>query len=103
DTGIPISEDGSSLDANGHPGLWWRFPMAAFRLQARQHCHNCSVPLRGRGDLAQSTSGQEQVGLTYLDVAIPKIKRGVQVVENLEQLGGKVGNVVRYLQNAKGE
>lgn len=104
DTGIPIGDDGMSVDPNGHPALWWRLGMNAYAHQVRKHCHECSVPLRGHGELSQAKDGVEQVSLVHLDVAKPKVKdRKVEVVKELKQLGKPLGNVVRYLQNAKGQ
>lgn len=82
---------------------WWKKPMQDFADQVRFHCHACGVPLRGYGELAQSTTGNEQVSKTHADVFRPKVKdRPVQLVTNIEDLGVKhVGRVIDYLQNAK--
>jgi hypothetical protein len=38
---------------------WWRRPMADFAGQVRKHCHECGIPLRGYGELAQAAGGTE--------------------------------------------
>lgn len=83
---------------------WWEASMERFASQVRRHCHDCGVPLRGYGELAQAEHGTEQVSATHADVYKPKRKgRPVEVVTTLEQLGvGKLTNMTRYLQNAKG-
>jgi hypothetical protein len=104
------------------PG-WWRLPMQAFAGQVRKHCHECSIPLRGHGELAQAepiryptliNPGLENSELRYID-QIPheqvsrthedifKSKRPlrvIQVVTKEEELGQPLETVVRYLQNA---
>lgn len=91
DTGIPIE-----------PG-WWRRPMADFAAQVRKHCHECGVPLRGHGELAQApdATGVEQVSATHADVyKLKRPKRELQVVTDLVQLGSKLGRVTDYVNNA---
>jgi hypothetical protein len=34
--------------------LWWQLSMRHFKDQVRKHCHECGVPLRGEGTLAQA-------------------------------------------------
>lgn len=48
DTGLPL-DDPSLKEAP-----WWDYPMSAFSDQVNKHCHECSVPLRGYGELAQA-------------------------------------------------
>lgn len=69
DTGVPVE-----------PG-WWRRPMADYVPQVRKHCHECGVPMRGRGELAQADelAGKEFVSATHLAIYKPK-RRGRQVV-----------------------
>lgn len=93
--------------SRNHPGLgqhrkWWQLPMTAFAHQARKHCHECSIPLNGYGELAQSADGTEQVSATHAAVYRPKKPgRRVEVVTRLEQLGvGKIQRATDYLQNA---
>jgi len=91
DTGIEVK-----------PG-WWSRPIADFTEQIRKHCHDCGVPLKGRGLLAQATEGGEQVSQTHFFVCNPKMPgRGIELVEKIEQLGtGKVKLVTDYLGNAR--
>jgi len=80
---------------------WWELPMSSFRDQVRKHCHECGVPLRGRGELAMAPLGIEQTSRTHEGVYRPKrVGRRVEVVTERVQLGLPLGNVVRYLQNA---
>jgi len=80
---------------------WWELPMGWFKDQVRKHCHECGVPLRGRGELAMAQAGTEQTSATHAGVYRSKRpSRPVEVVTRRIQLGLPVGNVVRYLQNA---
>lgn len=81
---------------------WWQLPMTAFTRQVRRHCHDCGVPLRGRGELAQAENGTEQVSAAHAAACRPKrLGRRVEVVERVEQLGiVRLRSVVRYLQNS---
>jgi hypothetical protein len=84
---------------------WWQLPMGEFREQVRKHCHECSVPLNGYGELSQSADpdAREQVSATHADVYRPKRKgRAVEVVTTLEQLGmGRITKLTDYLGNAR--
>lgn len=82
---------------------WWQLPMDAFRNQVSKHCHECGVPLRGKGELAMSSDGVEQTSPTHAGVFVPKRKgRHVQVVTNIVQLGTeRVGRVIDYVKNAR--
>lgn len=77
--------------------------MQAFWGQVRKHCHECSVPLRGYGELAQGLEGREQVSQTHESIFKPKRRgRAVELVTVRSQLGeGKLGKVTEYLQNSK--
>jgi len=94
DTGIPIVER-NWLGASGDyvdeiKYNWWQQPMKEFAHQVRKHCHECSVPLRGHGELAQSETGREQVSKTHADIYKPKKKdRLVQLVEWRDELEEK--------------
>lgn len=95
DTGQPLlGEDGS---------YWWTWPMSVFTDQVRKHCHECGIPLRSHGELAQSKDGTEQTSHDHADVFRPKTKgRNVQVVTDLQQLGiGRIARVTDYLGNSK--
>jgi hypothetical protein len=81
---------------------WWQFPMAYFQNQVRIHCHDCGVPLRGKGELAMAERGKEQVSLVHLSpYKLKKKERVLQVVTNRAQLGQSQDRVTTYLQSAK--
>lgn len=89
DTGVKIE-----------PG-WWHGSMDKWAHQVRKHCHECGVPLRGYGELAQSTTGWEQVSATHQSVYQPKVRsRNVELVTELEQLGKPLVTTIDYLGNA---
>lgn len=107
DTGIKIN-DPITPDINN---WWWRQPMTTFAHQVRKHCHECSVPLRGYGELAMAVdpmdfSGQwtpkEQVSSTHEKFYRPKRNgRAVELVTTTDQLQcGKIEKTTTYLQNA---
>ncbi len=103
DTGMPLvyqcSIEGTIVNDN-----WWTLPMTQFANQVYKHCHECGVPLRGYGELAQSTdpNSKEQVSYTHLDIYKPKRKeRAVEIVITSEQLGKKLQRMTNYIQNAK--
>lgn len=105
DTGIHIWPDRvRPLDQWGSDKVkeWWQLPMTAFKNQVSKHCHECSVPLNGYGELAQAKDGTEQVSALHQLVYKPKdTKRHVQLVTSREQLEeGKIESVVKYIQNA---
>lgn len=84
---------------------WWELPMQSFTHQVRKHCFDCGIPLRGYGELAQSTSPEsvEQISFTHYKVFNPKRKdRSVTMVTDLQQLGTeRLQNITKYLQNSK--
>ena len=90
DTGVPITQG------------WWKLGMDAFANQVHHHCHDCGVPLRGYGELAQGETGKEQVTAIHKDVYKPKVKgREVVVVEELVQIRPQsLDQMTHYLQNA---
>jgi hypothetical protein len=82
---------------------WWKLPMVAFTDQVRFHCFRCGVPLRGRGELAQSVaeSSREQVSAEHEAAYLPKRPgRRVEVVTDLVQLGPALPMMTKYLQNS---
>lgn len=83
------------------PG-WWQQPMGAFRAQVEQHCMACGVPLKGRGDLAV-TGTVEHVSETHASIFKLKRPAGKTVVLACSRadLGGSVGVMTQYIQNAK--
>lgn len=82
---------------------WWQLPMHSFSRQVHKHCHDCGVPLRGYGALAQGDSNQvEQVSQTHAGVYLPKVKgREVQLVQLRSELGAPLGRMTDYIGNAK--
>lgn len=84
---------------------WWQLPMSSFTSQVEKHCHECGVPLRGYGELAQSVdpSSHEQVSVTHATIGRSKRpNRPVEVVTSLEQLGlGRLQRMTDYMGNAK--
>lgn len=90
DTGLPAD-----------PG-WWRLPMTAFAAQVRKHCHECGVPLRGFGALANDPDAPEAVSEAHRGVPPPKRKgRRVELVTVREQLGPALKSTVDYVGNAR--
>jgi hypothetical protein len=81
---------------------WWELSMFEFTHQVRKHCHDCGIPLRGYGELAQSVEGKEQVSVTHQANYTPKRKgRAVELVTTQDQLKqGKIDSVVKYIQNS---
>ena len=68
---------------------WWQWPMEAFANQVRHHCHRCGIPLKGYGELAQSTdpNSREQVSAEHAGAYKPKrVGRRVELVTTTEQL-----------------
>lgn len=78
---------------------WWKLGMIDFQEQVRKHCHECGVPLRGHGELAQARAGKEQTSVTHAAIYQPKRDRRVELVVRREQLGEPVGRVIDYLKN----
>jgi len=90
DTGIPVVINGFKIGFGNKKvvnQVWWQHPMERYSEQVRKHCHECSVPLRGHGELAQAENGIEQTSKTHLGIYKPKKKdRKVHVVESREEL-----------------
>ena len=93
DLGVPIDPE------------WWKLPRQSFSDQVMFHCHQCGIPLRGYGELAQSPQGVEQTSKLYEKVYIPKSSsRAVQVVTSRSQLQEQgVAKMTDYLGNSKRE
>lgn len=104
DTGVRIEtwkEPGKLVKVDN---TWWMQPMEFFADQVRKHCHECSVPLRGYGELAQrQDGGQEQVSETHAGIYHSKVKgRPVQIVTTLDELRAQsLGTFTHYLQNSR--
>lgn len=86
------------------PG-WYTKPMTDFAHQVRKHCHDCGVPLRGWGSLAQASDhdGKEFVSATHLSIYRPKrTTRKVINVTKREQLQEQALNLMTdYIGNAR--
>jgi len=95
-TGIPITREYKLWSGEFVP--WWKLGMDAFAHQAREHCHRCSVPLKGRGDLDSGT--RNQITADYAPDFRPK--RGTtEIVTTIEQLEAfAVEKVTEYRKNA---
>lgn len=87
-----------------HNLQWWELGISSFAHQVRKHCHECGIPLRGYGELAQQSSqdAQEQVSKTHQAIYRPKrTSRRVELVMRLDQMHtGKITRSTDYLQNA---
>lgn len=111
DTGLTMNNDGL-VQGQYDTYQWWRLGMDWFAGQVRKHCHECSVPLQGYGELANACEdaelsaghpvGKEQVSVTHQAIYKPKRKgRSVELVVLRSQLDeGKIEQMTRYLQNA---
>lgn len=100
-TEVPYGD--SPMQAGYYTMPWWQLGMREFKWQVRQHCHNCSMPLRGYGELAQSENpdSKEQVSQTHLNIYRPKRKdRKVELVVLRDQLGKPLEKVTDYLGNS---
>lgn len=93
--------DGKPSATINNPVKWWQLGMKSFAHQVRKHCHECSVPLRGYGSLAQSEDGVEQISEIHAAGYLPKRKgRRVELVQVMDQLKSKNLKVTEYLQGA---
>jgi len=82
---------------------WWQKSMKDFKEQVRHHCHQCGVPLRGYGTLAQAgEEGVEYVSITHNNIYSTKKKgRKVQLITTPEQLESRNLVFIDYLGGAK--
>lgn len=108
DTGLDPTREHEHETAPGERlektvGKWWQLGMVHFARQVRKHCHECGVPLRGHGALAQDEAGTEQVSATHEVIFRPKRKgRAVELVTTRAQLGeGRIARATDYLGNSK--
>jgi hypothetical protein len=108
DTGLPVETLYTWTDEKGEsqpPKVfnWWQLPMSAFSEQVRKHCHECSVPLRGYGQLACGPETQvEQTSATHEKIFKPKRSlRLVQVVADRTELHEQaLARMTDYIGNA---
>lgn len=120
DTGIPIpckkcNGTGRESFNSVRPGLkgyaciscqgkqWWENSMLKFAPQVRKHCHECGVPLRGKGELAQTGLGKEQVSKAHVGIYHSKrTGRDIETVTDLVQIEPQsLDRFTDYLQNAR--
>lgn len=90
DTGVPITP------------RWWDRPIDDFSHQVKKHCHECGIPLKGYGALA-NTGPSEQVSKIHESIYIPKRRdRNVELVTTKAQLGVKSLPVITdYIDNGR--
>lgn len=85
DTGVPIT-----------PG-WWKQGRGAFARQVEKHCHECGIPLKGYGALA---NGDEPSQFSATHARVYRTRAGsVEQVTELIQLGSKLHRVTDYIEN----
>lgn len=85
DTGVPIT-----------PG-WWKQGQDAFAHQIKKHCHECGVPLRGRGALA---NGDEPSQFSETHASIYRTRGGkTEQATELIQLGSPLKRITDYIEN----
>lgn len=94
-----------NYDQHGRSGgkfKWWQLSMQSFKGQVQFHCHKCSVPLNGYGELACATGVKEQVSTTHASVIHPKKGKEVEIVTDLVQLGmGRIKRTTDYYPNGQ--
>lgn len=81
---------------------WWELPMSEFSHQVRKHCHECGIPLRAYGELAQADNrfGTEYTSETHAGVYKPK-RPGRRVELLTVQPAQVLPKVTDYLGNAR--
>src|SRR4051812_33792441 len=112
-TGAQVANPDYGKPLDEGPVAWWELPMLSFSSQFRKHCHECGIPLRGHGELAQadmlpssshnrgSETFHEQTSKTHASIYLPKrTGRSVQLVMAPDELGAPVPRVIDYLRNA---
>lgn len=101
DTGYDPTEKWTTADGQ-RDLMWWQLPMRSYTNQVRKHCHECAVPLRGYGELANAEGPAEQTSETHRAVFRPKVPgRSVELVTTLAQLHqGRIEKVNNYLGNS---
>lgn len=102
DTGVDPTKE-HQLAHNGLGLKWWECGMHYFAHQVHKHCHDCGVPLRGHGALAQGGEGVEveQVSETHRGIYKTKRKdRRIELVTVEEQLGKRLPSMIKYLPNS---
>lgn len=81
---------------------WWKESIVQFSNQINFHCHRCLVPMKGYGQLANSSTEHEQTTKLYVPIFKPKvIGRKVDVISSVQELGKPLTRSTDYVQNAK--
>ena len=76
--------------------------MNDFKEQVKFHCHNCSMPTRGKGELA--IGGESETVTAYWENVIQPKKRDrlVQLVVGKQQINqGTVTRATDYMENGE--
>jgi hypothetical protein len=117
DNGVLLFKDGSGCvtseapekGTEAHPVAWWRLPMTAYASQVRLACHDCGVPLRGYGELAQSDDPASKNQITLKHNVVMRQLKGSDPEERIEVLLSTdrvklreqaLQKTIHYLQNA---
>ena len=80
---------------------WWKQPMKHFEDQVLTHCHQCSVPLRLKGSLAQ-TDSVTQISEEYSHLKLKGSGKQLIQLNTPEDVDSKrVSKVTHYMQNAE--
>jgi hypothetical protein len=81
ETGQPMPDTGLQVE----PG-WWKRRMPDFAEQVTTHCHNCGIPLKSYGSLANGGT-VEQVSPTHLPmVRLKRAENEIMLVTSIDQL-----------------
>jgi hypothetical protein len=114
DAGKAVVPEAADPRYKGLP--WWQMDMSGYADQVRQHCHDCGVPLRGYGELAQSKDPvcRNQItkahdiqgtGIFALDAPVD-VRRKASTgrielcTDRLQVREQQLNKVTHYLQNA---
>ncbi len=85
-------------------GPWWQLRMGDFAGQVRVHCHDCGVPMRGYGALAQGDDEIEADQCSPAHEGVARLKRRgrrIELVTVRDQVREQVlSKVTHYLQNS---
>ncbi len=99
DTGFPVGYLGEPSEYQ-----WWQRPMQDFIDQVRKHCHDCGVPMRGYGALAQGDDEIEADQCSPAHEGVARLKRRgkrIELVIVRNQVREQVlSKVTHYLQNS---
>lgn len=101
DTGYDPSVRYTSRDGTLQNVEWWQLSMRDFERQVRKHCHECGVPLRGRGELAVGGEAEQVSGTHAVDFVPKREGRRVELVQAREQLGERTGRFTDYLERKR--